>query len=255
MSCDEARWPGFWNSVNSASSSRTMMTQRAKLRRLAFIPRRLSCPERQGAADGRRRVLQAVIHDSFTNVGPRLPPAKGTGRRKSPANPAHSNPFGHRLPKLAREQLCVWLRPISRRARARRAGARSTVRRSPRAGDDGARQGASKPRGVWRSRQIRRAALRACRVRPALRCRPRRWRGRAGAAQSRPAIVQTARPGTRSVRASARAAAQASATASSTAASSAASARRARRASSASRSAFSPSRSSAGIAVAEPRRG
>ena len=37
---DVVCWPGFWNSVNSASSSRTMMTHRAKLRRLAFI----SCP-------------------------------------------------------------------------------------------------------------------------------------------------------------------------------------------------------------------
>ena len=30
---------GFWNSVNSASSKRTIITQRAKLRRLAFIRR------------------------------------------------------------------------------------------------------------------------------------------------------------------------------------------------------------------------
>src|SRR3954453_6968966 len=37
MSCDDARCPGFWKSVNNASSNRTMMTQRAKLRRLAFI--------------------------------------------------------------------------------------------------------------------------------------------------------------------------------------------------------------------------
>src|SRR5580692_8130397 len=37
MSWEEARWPGFWNSVNNAKSNRTMMTQRAKLRRLAFI--------------------------------------------------------------------------------------------------------------------------------------------------------------------------------------------------------------------------
>jgi hypothetical protein len=29
--------PGFWNSVNSANSKRTMITHRAKLRRLAFI--------------------------------------------------------------------------------------------------------------------------------------------------------------------------------------------------------------------------
>src|SRR3954466_15738344 len=37
MSCEEARCPGFWKSVNNANSSKTMMTQRAKLRRLAFI--------------------------------------------------------------------------------------------------------------------------------------------------------------------------------------------------------------------------
>ena len=37
MSCAVVRCPGFWNSVNSASSKRTMITQRAKLRRLAFI--------------------------------------------------------------------------------------------------------------------------------------------------------------------------------------------------------------------------
>src|SRR5271154_7312811 len=37
MSCEDARWPGFWKSVNNASNSKTIMTQRAKLRRLAFI--------------------------------------------------------------------------------------------------------------------------------------------------------------------------------------------------------------------------
>src|ERR1700676_1892950 len=37
MSCEDARWPGFWKSVNSANNSKTIMTQRAKLRRLAFI--------------------------------------------------------------------------------------------------------------------------------------------------------------------------------------------------------------------------
>ena len=34
------RWPGFWNTVNSASNNRTMIIQRAKLRKLrdlAFI--------------------------------------------------------------------------------------------------------------------------------------------------------------------------------------------------------------------------
>src|SRR6266568_7311179 len=37
MSCEDARWPGFWKSVNNANSSKTIMTQRAKFRRLAFI--------------------------------------------------------------------------------------------------------------------------------------------------------------------------------------------------------------------------
>src|SRR6476620_6002656 len=37
MSCEDARWPGFWKSVNSANNSKTIMTQRAKFRRLAFI--------------------------------------------------------------------------------------------------------------------------------------------------------------------------------------------------------------------------
>src|ERR1700749_672549 len=37
MSCDELRGPGFWNSVNNANNNRTMITHRAKLRRLAFI--------------------------------------------------------------------------------------------------------------------------------------------------------------------------------------------------------------------------
>src|ERR1700704_539370 len=37
MSCEDARWPGFWKSVNRANNSKTIITQRAKLRRLAFI--------------------------------------------------------------------------------------------------------------------------------------------------------------------------------------------------------------------------
>src|ERR1700712_2178969 len=37
MSCEEARCPGFWKSVNKANNSKTIITQRAKLRRLAFI--------------------------------------------------------------------------------------------------------------------------------------------------------------------------------------------------------------------------
>ena len=38
MSEADVRVPGFWNSVNNASSNRTMITQRAKFRRFAFIP-------------------------------------------------------------------------------------------------------------------------------------------------------------------------------------------------------------------------
>ena len=37
MSLLTGRWVGFWNSENSAKSNRTMITQRAKLRRFAFI--------------------------------------------------------------------------------------------------------------------------------------------------------------------------------------------------------------------------
>ena len=48
ISCVAVRWPGFWNSVNRASRSRTMMTQSAKLRRLAFI----RCPLRPSGSSG-----------------------------------------------------------------------------------------------------------------------------------------------------------------------------------------------------------
>jgi hypothetical protein len=37
MSLDAVRCPGFWNNVNNARRRRTMITQRAKLRKLAFI--------------------------------------------------------------------------------------------------------------------------------------------------------------------------------------------------------------------------
>src|SRR5208283_2694366 len=43
MSWVTDRWPGFWNTVNSASNNRTMITQRAKLRKLAFIQRPSWC--------------------------------------------------------------------------------------------------------------------------------------------------------------------------------------------------------------------
>src|SRR5882724_7892465 len=39
ISVDCVRWPPpFWRTVNKASSSRTIMTQSAKFRRLAFMP-------------------------------------------------------------------------------------------------------------------------------------------------------------------------------------------------------------------------
>src|SRR5258705_1489913 len=76
MSWEVVRCPGFWNRVNSASSSRTMITQRAKLRKLAFIP----CPSwlpqapqpvhtaTYGPIQGRHRY----------NLGAGGAPAKGT---------------------------------------------------------------------------------------------------------------------------------------------------------------------------------
>ena len=56
------RCPGFWNSVNSASSNRTMITQRAKLRRLAFIRR----PYRRVGRCGHR--LMAEFRGDFTSI-------------------------------------------------------------------------------------------------------------------------------------------------------------------------------------------
>ena len=194
-------------------------------------------------------ILQAVPRQSVCQCRSAVAPCQGNRPPKSPANPAHSNPIGQPRAGGCTQQLCVWLRPIRGAGGARRAGARSIVRPLAGARDDGPRQGASKPHGVWRSGQIRRAALRACRVRPGLRCRRRRWRGRAGAAPPRPAIVQTDRPGARSGRLSGQGTGARAATAASTTASSATSARRTRRASSASRPASDPSRSSIGIAA------
>src|SRR5437763_11848852 len=73
MSVDVVRWPGFWNRVNSASSSRTMITQSAKLRRLAFI-------RRPSARRNRRPVRWPTrIATPATNVSFATPPAKGKG--------------------------------------------------------------------------------------------------------------------------------------------------------------------------------
>src|SRR5437763_13040431 len=81
MSCEDARWPGFWKSVNSANSNRTMMTQRAKFRRLAFI-------ELPSWSRGSRPYSLAVnpgSHEGFPgrpqyNLGGALLDAKGTTR-------------------------------------------------------------------------------------------------------------------------------------------------------------------------------
>src|SRR4029078_810951 len=75
MSCAVVRCPGFWKSVNSASSNRTMITQSAKFRRLAFITR----------PDAAARVQRGNKHyasgswrlsDSQTNVGSARPHEK-----------------------------------------------------------------------------------------------------------------------------------------------------------------------------------
>src|SRR5437016_2618191 len=78
MSCEEARWPGFWNSVNNANNSKTIITQRAKLRRLAFIDlpswSRGSRPYVLGA--GTREALGRLHY----NLGAAPVDAKGTAQ-------------------------------------------------------------------------------------------------------------------------------------------------------------------------------
>src|SRR3974390_2865746 len=77
MSCALVRCPGFWKSVNNANSNRTMITQRAKLRRLAFIRRPYpprgtgAAPKLYGQTLWRRHGLV------LPNVGSALLPAKG----------------------------------------------------------------------------------------------------------------------------------------------------------------------------------
>ena len=224
-----------------------MMTQRAKLRRLAFIPRVF--PDRRSWHAGlpAARSAAMIADDSFSQC-------------RSAVAPCQGNAAGEKAPRIRRilarsaaacrsctAQLWVWLRPF--RGAARRG--RRALDRQPAAGagDDGARQGAAKPHGGWRQRprpRMKRFELaefdRPFVADPAM-ARP------AAAARSRPAIVQTVgrkrdRPGFGpGPRASVGHAA-------STAASSATSARRTRpRQQRQPRPALSPSRSSAGIAA------
>src|SRR4051794_26604468 len=72
MSWDAVRWLGFWNSVNSASSSRTIMTQRAKLRRFAFIQRP------SWARIGAQYKHMREVTYPLAHVGIRALPAKAT---------------------------------------------------------------------------------------------------------------------------------------------------------------------------------
>ena len=79
MSCAEGRCPGVLNSVKSASSNRTMITQRAKLRRLVFIRTSLT------TAAPCRGPLSAICRGlayrpTPANVGAEHAPAKGKGR-------------------------------------------------------------------------------------------------------------------------------------------------------------------------------
>ena len=251
MSCEEARWPGFWNSVNSASNSRTMMTQSAKLRRLAFIPIRLSCSGPVHAGSPAARLLATIQRRPDVY---QCRSANATCQGKRPAqkhrNSAHSNPARPPCAEVAPNQLWLWLRPnrggasrrLRRAARARRrAGRRSGSRRRP--------PGCVETARCLKKRQVPHEALRACQARPSPRCRCRRWRGRAGASVTSAGNRPNWTAGNAIGPASGHGSGANAATAASTTASSAASARRTRRASSASRSALSPSRSRAGIAA------
>src|SRR5215470_6060780 len=105
MSCDVVRWPGFWNRVNSARSKRTMITQRAKLRRLAFIP----CPSPPGGVPQPFHAANyRPIHDHFgrnrrpdTIYVPRGALPREAGRFLVAILPRLAPARGARLPALA----------------------------------------------------------------------------------------------------------------------------------------------------------
>src|SRR5436190_8015790 len=83
MSVDAGRCPGFWNSVNSASSNRTIITHRAKLRRLAFIWRPSWPPGPPTVTLYAGNSWRLHVHPPDCNVGGRYRPAKGTGGIKT----------------------------------------------------------------------------------------------------------------------------------------------------------------------------
>src|SRR5690242_6471273 len=77
MSWEAVRWPGFWNKANSASRSRTVMTQRAKLRRLAFIPCPYGPARRARALQGDAPAPWRLSVRPDDNVGTVTNPANG----------------------------------------------------------------------------------------------------------------------------------------------------------------------------------
>ena len=149
MSCAVVRWPGFWNSVNSASSKRTMITQRAKLRRLAFIP----CPS---AAVGRQPLRP--LH---------CPQVKANSRPSRSQFRCRAAPCQGNLTRISSHSTAVWrrrachIRPWLRLSATRRRSA-APGRARPRAGrgqrHQRSRQGAAQPR---RARALGAPALRA----------------------------------------------------------------------------------------------
>src|SRR5258707_9429173 len=78
ISDDVVRCVGFWNSVNNANSNRTMITQRAKLRRLAFIWRPSWPPDPPTVTLYAGNSWRLHVHPPDCNVGGRYRPAKGT---------------------------------------------------------------------------------------------------------------------------------------------------------------------------------
>ena len=111
MSDADVRVPGFWNSVNRASSNRTIITQRAKFRRFAFIP---SPYGPSGAPGG--------VCSSCSRQRPRL--SVGTSRFGRPFCQGNWPNMRHVYRRLVNEALGI-LPP--REGPERRAGAGSTV--------------------------------------------------------------------------------------------------------------------------------
>src|SRR5215212_325600 len=74
MSLPPERWPGFWNRVTSASTSRKMTTHRAKLRKFGFIGPVL--PSREVDREGPQVLAR---YTSMPNLGMPHSLAKGSG--------------------------------------------------------------------------------------------------------------------------------------------------------------------------------